>query len=102
MPIVLATNSGSHRFEVVLVWRPREWVALSPDTHATVDALTLLWVPETLAAGFRKFWPRDLMLQVRSGRQARGVGAHRRAVQREEPSPLEDAIEDGLQKMRPR
>ena len=32
-----------------------------------------VWVPEILAAGFRKFWPVDLMPQVRSGRQARGA-----------------------------
>jgi hypothetical protein len=37
------------------------------------EANCLLWVPEILAPGFRKFWPVDLMPQATSGRQVRGV-----------------------------
>ena len=62
-----------------------------------------LWVPETLAAGFRKFWrlprrrwPTELMPDLPSGRQVRDAWFARWSVECQHAAPLEDAIDDGM------
>ena len=44
-----------------------------------IDDLRRVWVPEILAAGFRKFWPVDLMAWEWWRRQAPGAGSGGRA-----------------------